>query len=152
MIDAGPRKRRLPDWLPALGAGEARGHGRRLAIFAVIGAICTVAFAALYALMRTAAGPLTSNFVALSLTMVFNFAANRRFTFEATSGALPVQGAQYGLVYLLGLGAATATLHASLQIVSEPGRALETLIAVGAGGVATIIRFALLSAWVFRRR
>lgn len=132
--------------------GDRHRRGRRLVSFVAIGAVCTVAFILLYSLVRTAAGPLTANLVALSLTMTVNFSANRRYTFEATGGALPVQGVQYAAVYLLGLGASTGVLHTSLNLVSEPGRVIETMIAVGAGAVATGIRFLLLSAWVFRQR
>jgi putative flippase GtrA len=116
-----------------------------------VGAISTAAFVALYALGRTLMSPLAANFAALSLTMLFNFAANRKYTFEATHGPIHVQAAQYLAVYVLGLGASSATLQVSLSLVSEPGRILETAIATGAGGIATVIRFLLLSAWVFRR-
>lgn len=49
-----------------------------------------------------------------------------------------------------GAGASSAVLHLGLQVVDEPARTFETALAVGAGGVATIIRFLLLSIWVFR--
>lgn len=127
-----------------------RGTLRRFASFAVVGAISTVAYVALYALARTAVGPLAANFAALSLTMFFNFAANRNYTFRATHGPWPAQGVQYLAVYILGLGASSGVLHVALDLVSEPPRTIETLIAVAAGAVATLIRFVLLSSWVFR--
>jgi putative flippase GtrA len=136
-------------WPRVLGAG--RGGARRFGSFAVVGVISTGAFVALYALGRTLMGPMAANFAALSLTMLFNFAANRKYTFEATHGPIHVQTVQYLAVYVLGLGASSAVLQASLSLASEPGRLLETAIATGAGGVATVIRFLLLSAWVFRR-
>jgi putative flippase GtrA len=129
----------------------APGGARRFGSFAVVGVISTGAFVALYALGRTLMGPMAANFAALSLTMLFNFAANRKYTFEATHGPIHVQAVQYLAVYVLGLGASSAILQASLSLVSEPGRILETGIATGAGGGATVIRFLLLSAWVFRR-
>ena len=136
-------------WPRVFAAG--RGGARRFGSFAVVGVISTGAFVALYALGRTLMGPMAANFAALSLTMLFNFAANRKYTFEATHGPIHVQAVQYLAVYVLGLGASSAILQASLSLVSEPGRILETVIATGAGGVATVIRFLLLSAWVFRR-
>lgn len=128
-----------------------RGGARRFGSFAVVGAVSTGAFVALYALGRTLMGPMAANFAALSLTMLFNFAANRKYTFEATHGPIHVQAVQYLAVYALGLGASSAVLQVSLSLVSEPGRVLETAIATGAGGAATVIRFLLLSAWVFRQ-
>jgi putative flippase GtrA len=105
---------------------------------------------AIYTAARLGMAPLAANFTALSLTMLFNFAANRKYTFEATHGALHVQGVQYLAVYLLGLGASSTALHLSLEVFDNPARVMETLIAVAAGGVATVIRFLLLSVWVFR--
>jgi len=140
------RFRRSFAWL----APYPDGGFRRFASFAVVGAISTAAFVVLYTLARAVVGPLAANFAALSLTMLFNFAANRSYTFRATQGQWPVQGARYLAVYVLGLAASSGVLHLSLQVVSEPPRTLETLIAVAAGGVATVIRFLLLSAWVFR--
>jgi putative flippase GtrA len=107
---------------------------------------------ALYALGRTLMAPMAANFAALSLTMLFNFAANRKYTFAATNGPLHVQAVQYLAVYLLGLGASSAVLYLGLQVVRDPARPVETVIAVAAGGVATVIRFLLLSVWVFRAR
>ncbi len=142
-----PRGRRALDWA----SRYPRAHGRQFGWFAVVGVISTVAFVVLYVFVRSFAGPLVANFVALSLTMWFNFAANRTYTFRARQGAWKVQGLQYLVVYVLGLGASSAVLHLSLQLASKPPAGIETLIALAAGGVATVVRFVLLSAWVFRR-
>lgn len=142
---------RPPGFWPGLFA-TVRDNARRFGSFAVVGVISTGAFVALYALGRTLMGPMAANFAALSLTMLFNFAANRKYTFQATHGPIHVQALQYLAVYLLGLGASSAVLHLGLQVVQEPARPVETLIAVGAGAVATVIRFLLLSVWVFRAR
>lgn len=122
----------------------------RFANFAVIGAVCTVAFALLYNAFRLAVPPLGANVGALSLTMVVNFAANRRFTFEAEHGPVARQALQYGVAYVIGLAGSTLALHVALVLFPAPGALLETLLAVGAGAVATVTRFVLLSAWVFR--
>ena len=149
-IDTRHAAERSPGFWPRVFAA-GRGGARRFGSFAVVGAISTAAFVALYALGRTLMGPMAANFAALSLTMLFNFAANRKYTFAATHGPIHVQAVQYLAVYVLGLGASSAILQASLSLVADPGRMLETAIATGAGGVATVIRFLLLSAWVFRR-
>ena len=99
-----------------------RDNARRLASFALVGAISTAAFVALYTLGRTLMGPLAANFTALSLTMLFNFLANRKYTFRATYGPIHVQAAQYLAVYVLGLGASSAVLHLGLQVAHEPAR------------------------------
>ncbi|MCK6565243.1 MAG: GtrA family protein [Dehalococcoidia bacterium] len=145
---AGERLRRL--WAAPLSTSGIRGGARSFLSFALIGAACTVAFIGLYALGRVYLDPLAANIVALTLTMTFNFGANRRFTFEPNGDPLALQSARYGAAYLLGLGASTLTLHLALSLVHEPRRLIETFLAVGSGGVATVIRFALMSAWVFR--
>jgi putative flippase GtrA len=147
-IDTRREERSLAFWPRIVGSGRA--SLRRFGAFAVIGFISTGAFVAIYAIARLGMAPLAANFMALSLTMLFNFAANRKYTFEATHGALHVQGVQYLAVYLLGLGASSTALHLSLEVFDNPARVMETLIAVAAGGVATVIRFLLLSVWVFR--
>jgi len=149
-IDTRREESSLAFWPRVMGRG--RDRARRFGAFAVIGFISTGAFVVIYAIARMGMAPLGANFTALSLTMLFNFAANRKYTFEATHGALHVQGVQYLAVYLLGLGASSAALHLSLMVFDDPARVMETLIAVAAGGVATVIRFMLLSAWVFRHR
>lgn len=125
-------------------------HWPAIVSFSIIGAICTVAFALLYNLLRAFASPIGTNLLALGLTMVINFTANRWFTFHARSGSMPRQAMRYALVYLVGLGASTLVLDLGLNLVARPGRATETLIALASGVVATVIRFLLLSGWVFR--
>lgn len=122
----------------------------RVVSFSIIGAICTVAFAVIYNLIRTFTGPIEANLLAFGLTMVGNFAANRRFTFQARTGPLTGQAARYALVYVFGLVVSTAVLDLGLIIVAQPGRAIETMIALASGIVATVIRFVLLNTWVFR--
>jgi len=124
--------------------------GVPLVSFCLIGAFCTVAFAALYNVFRGMTGPLESNLIALGLTMGVNFAANRAFTFRATTGPLRRQMVRYAVAYLIGLGASTAVLDLGLRIAGQPSRREETLIALGSGVVATVIRFVLMSNWVFQ--
>ncbi len=148
-VDSGERQPgRRANWWKRLPGGP--GGIRRLGSFAVVGAISTAGFVVLYSVGRAGLGPQAANLLALSLTMLFNFVANRKYTFAATDGPLHVQGGQYLAVYGLGLAASSGMLHLGLQLTGEPGRAIETAIAVGAGAVATLIRFALLSVWVFR--
>lgn len=125
-------------------------RSRRVVSFALIGLICTVAFAGIYALLRTFLSPISSNVLALSITMILNFAANRSLTFRESAGSFVSQGVGYLAVYLLGMAASSAALAIGIALLHHPPAAVETLLAVAAGGFATVIRFVLLSAWVFR--
>jgi len=133
----------------APGPGSTPQLRVRVLSFSVIGVVCTVAFTLLYGTFRSVISPLEANFVALSVTISLNFLANRWLTFRA-QGSLPRQALQYLAVYGVGLGASTIVLRLALGAADRPGRLLETLIALAASGVATVIRFLLLSAWVFR--
>lgn len=141
---------------PARPAGRRRSpliHGPvlfRAVSFAAVGLACTVAFALLFTLLRRFLVPLEANLVAMSATMGLNFAANRRFTFRAQSGSVAGHAAGYVAVYLLGLGASSGVLHVSLLLLHPPAGAGETLLALASGIVATVVRFVLLSIWVFR--
>lgn len=125
------------------------GSLSRLLSFGVIGGLCTVAFALLYTFFRGSLGPLPSNLLALSLTMVLNFEANRRFTFGSPRGSIGLQALGYGVAYLVGLAASTVSLELLLAAAGHPGRAVETLLALVAGLTATLVRFVLLSTLVF---
>ena len=118
--------------------------------FAVIGVICTLAFAVAYSLLRRALGPIEANLAALSLTITLNFLANRRYTFQAADGQIERQLPGYAVVYLIGLGVSSAVLAIALKLAGPQPASLETLLALAAGFAATVVRFVLLSAWVFR--
>ena len=83
--------------------------------FAVIGALCTAAYAILYTLLRHGGvAPGAANALSLAATMGANFAANRRFTFDATSGPLGRQLRGYAIAYLIGLAVSSLALAALL--------------------------------------
>ena len=128
-----------------------RSNGRRLACFGAIGLVCTAVFVVIFSVARANVGPITANAVALSLSMALNFAANRWITFRARRQALRLEAVQYLAVYVLGLTLSSLILKAALA-AGDPGRAAETVIAVLSGGASTLVRFILLSAWVFPNR
>src|SRR5207249_4120760 len=101
---------------------------------------------------RAALSPLEANVAALALTMVFNFAANRWLTFRANNGPLARQAAQYVVAYVVGMGASSGAFALALAAFSNPDRRAETLLALASGLLATVVRFVLMSAWVFRSR
>ena len=132
------------------GAISAPPLASRVTRFALIGALCTLAFAVAYAALRHVIPPLQANALALALTMSANFAANRRFTFAAHARPLLPQLGGYLIAYAAGVAASSLALLLALNLITHPGARLETAIAVGCGGFATITRFVVLSVWVFR--
>lgn len=136
---------------PELHGGRLRGErGAKLLSFAVIGVICTVAFAVIYAALRNVTGPIGANVGALTATIGLNFAANRRLTFRAHDGRLLTQAAGYGLVYVFGLGASSAALWAALDVLHHPTGLAELALALVASALATVVRYLMLDRWVFR--
>ncbi|MGI5169638.1 glycosyltransferase [Spirillospora sp. CA-253888] len=129
------------------------GMARQLPAFAVIGIISTIAQLVLFVLLRTVTGPLWANAVSLVITTIGNTAANRRFTFgvTGTQGAFRQQ-LEGGLAFLLGLVLSTgglALLHAAAPGAS---RGVELAALICANGLATLVRFLLMRAWIFHPR
>jgi putative flippase GtrA len=134
-------------------AGVPSGLPTQLARFAAIGVASTVANLLLYLLFRTFLGPIGANVVALLLTTVANTAANRRLTFGVRGRVGQARHQFQGLVVFgLGLGLTTGAL--ALLGVVAPGAhpSLEVATIVVANLVATVLRFVLFRAWVFRGR
>jgi putative flippase GtrA len=131
-------------------AGPA-GLRRQLAWFAVVGAVSTAAYIALYLLLRNALPAQLANALSLLGTAAGNTAANRRYTFGIRGRPGAVRHQVRGLVAfgagLLLTAAGLAGLHAADP---RPGRGLEVVVLVGASLLATILRFALYRSWVFR--
>ena len=135
----------------ALRGGRLRSErNAKLVSFAIIGVICTVAFALIYSALRQFTGPLASNVGAFSSTIGLNFLANRHLTFRRHRGKLLTQAAGYGAVYVVGLGASSAALWAALDVFRHPAGVEELLLALGSGVLATVVRYLMLNRWVFR--
>jgi hypothetical protein len=66
--------------------------------------------------------PAIANAAALALTTGANFAANRRFTFRATSEPLTRQLVSYAVAYALGTAASTVALSALTELLGHPAR------------------------------
>ena len=143
--------------LPLIGdrsrAVEHSGLMHQLVRFAVVGVLSTIAYALLFLGLREPLGAQTANFAALLLTAIANTAANRRLTFgiRGADSALRHQG--QGLV-VFGLGWALTAGSLALLHFAAPtaARALELGVLVLANLAATVLRFVLLRAWVFRTR
>ncbi|SDP77910.1 Glycosyltransferase, catalytic subunit of cellulose synthase and poly-beta-1,6-N-acetylglucosamine synthase [Arthrobacter sp. ok909] len=118
--------------------------------FGVIGAFSTLAYLALFILMRTIADAQAANFVALLITAVANTAANRRLTFGVAGRTGAVRHQFQGLVvFVLGLALTSGALF-WLHSGHEPSRGVEVAVVVGANLLATLLKFILFRVWVFK--
>lgn len=122
----------------------------RVSAFAVIGALCTVAWLALYLVFRTVMPSLAANALALMATTVANTAANRRFTYQVTGseGALRHQ-LEGGVVFLVGLALSSGSLALLGALAPDAPRPVEVVAMLASYALATLVRFALLDRWVF---
>ncbi|WP_101784808.1 glycosyltransferase [Nonomuraea indica] len=141
---------RLPVPPPVREARLPRGMARQLPRFAVVGVASTLAYLALFSLLRQGVPALTANAVALLVTAVANTAANRRFTFGVTGSAGALRHQVEGLVaFLVGLALTTGGLALLPAGVSH---GVELAAVITANALATLMRFLLLRVWVFNPR
>jgi putative flippase GtrA len=138
--------------------GDLRGVARLLvqaplARFMMIGVVSTIAYAALYLLLRVWLSPGVSNALALAITAVANTQANRYITFgvRGREGLLRHHAAG-ALVYLVALAITGGALDALLAIDPSPARVVEVTVLVIASVLATVSRYVALRTWVFARR
>jgi putative flippase GtrA len=133
--------------------GSPPSFGRQVGRFAAIGVASTLAYIALFVVLRMAMPAQVANALALLATAIGNTAANRRLTFAIRGSSRVVRHQMQGLlVFGLALAltaGALATLHA---LSPQPTRALELAVLTSANLVATVLRFVLLRGWVFRAR
>ena len=122
----------------------------QLATFAAIGLVSTLAYLALYSLLRTGMGAQPANLLALVTTALANTAANRRLTFGVRGrqgmGRHQLQGL---VVFGIGLALTSGSLALVDLLTDRPARAIELAALVVANGTATVARFLLLRVWVF---
>ncbi|NJP23201.1 bifunctional glycosyltransferase family 2/GtrA family protein [Microbispora hainanensis] len=137
--------------LAAPAAPPSRASARtQIPAFTVIGAISTVAYLALFWMLRSVLPPVAANAVALFVTAVANTAANRRFTFGVRGRAGALRHHLGGLVaFVAGLALTSAGL---VTLPDGAPRAAELAAVVVANGLATLLRFLLLRTWVFAPR
>jgi len=137
--------------LPAPVEGVPPGLIGQLVRFAVIGVLSTLAYIALFVLLR---GPLPAqgaNLAALLLTAIANTSANRRLTFGIRGrGGAARQQFQGLVVFALGLALTSGTLALLHAVDPHARQFLELVLLVAANALATLLRFVLFRAWVFR--
>jgi putative flippase GtrA len=138
---------------PSPGGSPAPGGNLRVQIarFTVIGVTCTVAYLALFLLLRVIMPAQAANVVSLLVTAVANTAANRRLTFGISGRSGSARHQFKGLIaFGIGLGLTSGALAALGS--SHPGRLAEVSVLIAANLVATVLRFLLFRHWVFGRR
>ncbi|HEV2536911.1 MAG TPA: bifunctional glycosyltransferase family 2/GtrA family protein, partial [Streptosporangiaceae bacterium] len=137
-----------PGGSPAPGGGNLRVQ---IARFTVIGVASTVAYLALFVLLRLTMPAQAANVVSLLVTAVANTAANRRLTF-GISGRTGSAGHQFKGLIAFGIGLALTSGALAALGPSHPGRLAEVSVLIAANLVATVLRFLLFRHWVFGRR
>ena len=132
-------------------AGVPAGLTGQLLRFAAVGVASTLAYLALYALLRIGVGPQWANLIALLVTAVANTAANRRLTFgvRGTDRAWKHQ-AQGLVVFAIGLGLTSGSLALLDALSTHPAKSVELAVLIVANLVATGVRFLMMRIWVFR--
>jgi putative flippase GtrA len=118
--------------------------------FAGVGAVSTVAYAALFAALEPGLGSYPANAVAIVLCSLGNTAAHRGMAGAARSGLdrprrLAVAAALLGI----SLAATTAAL-AAVRALGLDALLPELVAVTTANALAAIVRFATLRTWVFR--
>jgi putative flippase GtrA len=137
----------LPDPVPGVPAGLVG----QLVRFAVVGVLSTLAYLAIFVLLRGSVGAQAANLTALLLTAVANTAANRRLTFGVRGGGGLVRAHAQGLVVFgLGLALTSGSLAVLQALATPPSRTAEVVLLVLANAAATLLRFLLFRGWVFR--
>lgn len=118
--------------------------------FGIIGAVSTVAYMLLFALLRNDFGAQLANFLALLVTAVANTAANRRWSFGVRGRRSALRHQAQGLtVFFLGFAVTSGSLLVLQSVAPDAARATELTVLVAANLVATVLRFLLLRGWVF---
>jgi glycosyltransferase involved in cell wall biosynthesis len=135
-----------------MAAAPARLRGQ-LFRFAAVGITSTLAYAALYWMLRGVLSPVASNSAALVVTAIANTAANRRFTFGVRGAGGLLRDHAGGLVAFAVALVLTNAAIAGLELVSPPpSLALEIATLTAANAVATVVRFLLLRMLLFHLR
>jgi putative flippase GtrA len=119
--------------------------GSQLVRFAVVGALSTAAYAALYWVLRDSLPAPVSNTIALAVTAIGNTAANRRFTFGITGRERLLRDHAGGLIAFGVALALTNIAIISLGALSPAApRAAEIALLSVINAIATLIRFLVL--------
>ena len=131
--------------------GVPAGLIGQLLRFGAVGAASTLLYLVLFSVGRgLGGGPQAANALALLLSAVANTAVNRRLTFGVRGAGAGRQQLQGLAVFLVGLVLTSGSLAALNALAPTAGHATELTVLVAANLAATLVRFLLFRAWVFR--
>ncbi len=134
------------------GVDSPPGLVAQLGRFAAVGVVSTVAYLLIFLLLRGIIPALLANAFALLVTALANTAANRRMTFGVRGRShLLRHQAQGLLVFFVGLFVTSLSLVLLGALTPAASRTLEIAVLVSANVTATVIRFLLFRAWIFRQ-
>ncbi len=139
-------------WLPAAVAPskpDATGLATQLGRFASVGAVSTLVFAALVALLAVPFGLLVADVIALAVCSVANIAANRRLTFSLCGRAGRTRHYSRSLVVAALPLALTLFGLVALTVVGVTALAVQVLVLTLASATAAVVRFVAMRHWVF---
>jgi putative flippase GtrA len=120
--------------------------------FGAVGVLSTVAYLALFVLLRGALPAAVANAIALLVTAVANTAANRRYTFDVRGPGSALQHQLKGLAaFVVALAISTGSLELLSALAPRAPRSAELAVLVLSNLAATAVRFLLLRHWVFGR-
>jgi putative flippase GtrA len=118
--------------------------------FARVGMVSTLVYLALFLAFQGILGALVANAVVLVLTTVVNTAVHARFTF-AGRGPFPHRTQLLGAATVLVTSVGLTTVGLLVAgVVSANSLVAQTVAILIGTGVAALVRFCLLRAWVFR--
>ncbi len=134
-------------------ASRTPTFGMQVLRFGAIGVASTIAYAALFLVLRQPFGAQVANFVALCLTAIGNTAANRRITFGVQGSERVLRHHLQGLlVFLLGLALTSGSLAVLTATWSGAPAWVELTVLIMANLVTTVGRFLAFRLWVFPSR
>lgn len=118
--------------------------------FVTIGLVSTIGYALLFLLLRTTAGAVTANLLALLVMTMLNTAANRLWTFGIRGRARAVTHQLQGLLVLAAGLVVTTTALTVAAATGVRDTAGELVVVTAANVLVTAGRFVALRCWVFR--
>jgi putative flippase GtrA len=115
--------------------------------------VSTAAYVVLYVVLRPSLPAQGANALALLATAVANTALNRRITFGIRTRRAHLRHQLQGIaLFAFGLALTAGALEVLHALAPRAARGVEVAVLIGAGVLATAVRFALFRSWVFLDR